>query len=188
MKKWLVLVIMAAVIFSVSGVGIGEKEKDTKKTAIEKKTPRPSGSKAEELRKQIRQGRGRQPANPKDRMKRFQQMQEAQLKRAQEGPMALIKELNAIKKLAEKEKSKKTVAALEKLIAKTQKKMDTTVKGIKDRQAKHQEMIKKRGKRPVSLEKTDAQPKKMNKRDKKNRGKKKPKPGALEGTKNTDKE
>jgi hypothetical protein len=168
MKKWLVLVIMAAVIFSVSSVGIGEEKKDADKPVIKKKPRGATGSQADELRNRIHQGRDKQPRNPKDRMKRLQMQQVEQIKRTQEAPQALIKNLNAIKKLAEKEKATETVAALEKLIARTQKKMDKKVQGIKEQQAKYQEMMEKRGKSGPMPAKPDDQPKKPK------RGRKKP--------------
>jgi len=147
MKKWLLLVIMAAVIFTVSGVGIGEKVKETEKPTIMKRAPRPTGSQTEEMRKMARPGRGRQPISPEERAKRSKKQQVAQLKRIQEGPTALIQNLNVIKKVAEKEKATETVAALDKLIADTQQKMEKSVKSFKDRQAKHQEMMEKSRKR-----------------------------------------
>jgi type I site-specific restriction-modification system R (restriction) subunit len=165
MKKWFVLVIMAAVIFSVSSVGIGEEKKDADKPAIKKKPRGATGSQADELRERVRQGRDRKPRSQEDRMKRLQMQQADQLRRTQEAPKALIQNLNAIKKLAEKEKATETVAALEKLIAKTQKKMDKKVQGINERQAKYQEMMEKRGKRGVVPPKPGDQPKK-NKRGK----------------------
>ena len=160
MKKWLVLVIIAAVIVTVSGIGVGEEEKVADKPVIQKRARGASDSQAEMLRKQVREGRGRQPTSPEDRMKRFQEQQAKQLERIQKGPTETISELNAIKKFAEKEKATETVAALDKLIAKTQKKMDQRVKTIKDKQARLQERMKKRGKRGPRPERLDAQPRK----------------------------
>ena len=160
MKKWLVLVIMAAVILTVSGVGIGEEKKDTDKPVIKARGRKAPGSQAEQLRNQVRQGRGGASANPQDKMKMFKAQQAEQLKKAQEEPLALIRELTAIRKIAEKEGAKGTVAALDKLIAKNKDQMNQRVKVLKERQAKFQGMMEKRNRPGTRPEGPEAQPKK----------------------------
>ena len=148
MKKFLCLaVVMATLMFT--GVGIGEEAEKAKKAGKpEVKARKTAPSQAELMREKMRQ-RGAQPMDPEARMKRFKERYTEELTRAKEGPENTIRELHAIKVVAEKEKAKETVAMLDKLIAKTKKQMDQKVKTIKERQAKLKEFMNKRGDRPT---------------------------------------
>lgn len=145
MKKILCLAVVLATL-TFAGVGIGEEAE--KKDKPEARPRKIAPSQAELLREKMKQ-RGAQPMNSEARMKRFQERFVEEMTRAKEGSENTIRELQAIKKVAEKEKAKETVAMLEKLIAKTKKQMEQKVKTIEERHAKFKEHMNKRGARPT---------------------------------------
>ena len=148
MKKSLILTAVIAAIIITSGISFAAREDTKKKPTTDKRTLKTQPSQADILRQKTQQRRPMPPMNPEDRNKRFNERYTEELKKAKEGPESTIRELTAIKGIAKKEKAKKTVEAIEKLIVKTQKQLNQRVKVIEERQAKFKEFLEKRGSGP----------------------------------------
>ncbi len=144
MKKTLALLAVVAAIVITTGICFAAKEK----TKDGQKPAKGRTSQSDALRQKMQQRRQPGSTNPEDRMKRFKERYDEEVKRATEVPLATIRELTAIKQIAEKEKAKKTIAAIDQLIAKTKTQMDQKVRTIEDRQAKFKEFLEKRGTGP----------------------------------------
>jgi hypothetical protein len=148
MKKTLTLLAVVAAVVITTGICFAAKEKASNGEKADKKPSVERTSQADALRQKMQQRRKNMPTDPQERMRRFKERYDKELKLATEGPLATISELIAIKKIAKKEKAKKTIVAIDHLIANTKKHMEKKVQAIEDRQAKFKELLEKRGKGP----------------------------------------
>jgi hypothetical protein len=148
MKKTLTLLAVVAAVVITTGICFAAKEKTANSKKPDQQPVKERTSQADVLRQKMQERRKSMPTDPQDRMKRFKERYDKEVKRATESPLASIRELVAIKKIAEGEKAKKTIAAIDQLIAKTQKQMEKKIQTIEDRQANFKESFEKRGARP----------------------------------------
>lgn len=142
MKKRFILSAVITATIIISGISLAAKEEVEKGAKVEKKTIKtPSSTQTDAVRKKMPPRR----RSPQENMKRFRERYEKEVANAKKGPKETIRELNAIKAIAEKEKAKDTIAAIDRLILKKQTQMDKKLKTIEERQAKFKQFMEQRG-------------------------------------------